>query len=105
MLGNYDITSIVKNEISRLSYIFSYEDEVSLHVLKNLLIKNHCEVIVLWKSKFANEIFTLTEPKIIDAYDMLLLSLGSPDNIKRAINNFKLRFNTIKYLEKCYGKS
>ena len=59
----------------------------------------------LWKSKFANEVFTLTEPKIIDAYDMLLLSLGSPDNIKKAINKFKLRFNNIKYLEKCYGKS
>lgn len=88
----------------KMTYVLDNTDNSDMIYLCSLLDKNNCDYKVVWQSKFDRSFVQETEPKIYNAFNCIVIALGTLFNLNTSINCFKLRNDRIKFLESCYNE-
>ena len=88
----------------KMTYVLDNTDDSDVSYLCSLLSKNDCDISIFWQSKFDRNYMQQEEPKVYDAFNCIVVALGTLFNLNSAVSCYQLRNDRVEFLEKCFNE-
>ena len=87
---------------SELVYMLENKSECDTDAFLSYILESKCCIKrIAWVSKFDREEVSYVKPKIFDAYNCVVHSIGRKENLENAINLYANREKKVKFLNNC----